>query len=89
MEEKETNRLKTKSFEDLLAWQKAHKFVLSIYLINKNYPKDEIFGITSQLKKLLFQLWQISLKVTKNTIKKKKYIFLISHKVLWKNADII
>lgn len=47
----EENRPKTKSFEDLLSWQKAHAFVLSIYEITKKFPKDELFGLTSQLKR--------------------------------------
>lgn len=47
----EDNKPKTKSFEDLLAWQKAHSFVLSIYDISKKIPKDELFGLTSQLKR--------------------------------------
>lgn len=47
----EENRPKTKSFEDLLSWQKANAFVLSIYEITKKFPKDELFGLTSQLKR--------------------------------------
>lgn len=31
---------KAKSFQDLLVWQKAHKFVLSIYQFTKILPKD-------------------------------------------------
>lgn len=46
------NRPKTKSFEDLLSWQKAHAFVLSnLWEITKKFPKDELFGLTSQLKR--------------------------------------
>lgn len=47
----EDNSPKTKSFEDLLAWQKSHLFVLSIYETTKKFPKDELFGLTSQLKR--------------------------------------
>lgn len=44
------NSIKTKSFEDLLAWQKAHTFALKVYKTTKNFPKEELFGLTSQLK---------------------------------------
>lgn len=46
----ELNR-KTKSFEDLLVWQKAHSFVLKAYEITSNYPKQEQFGLTSQFRR--------------------------------------
>jgi four helix bundle protein len=42
---------KTKSFEDLLVWQKAHEFVLLVYKITENFPRHEIFGLTSQFRR--------------------------------------
>lgn len=38
---------KSKSFEDLLVWQKGHEFVLEVYKITKQFPKEEIYGLTS------------------------------------------
>ena len=40
-----------RSFEDLMVWQKAHQFVLEIYKFTKNFPKDEQYGLTSQLRR--------------------------------------
>ena len=40
-----------KSFTDLKAWQEGHKLVLEIYKITKNFPKDEIFGLVSQMRR--------------------------------------
>ena len=40
-----------KDFEDLIVWQKAHKVVLSIYRFTSTFPKSEIYGLTSQLKR--------------------------------------
>ena len=42
---------KIKSFTDLIAWKEAHKLVLMIYKITKNFPKDELFGLTNQIKR--------------------------------------
>ena len=42
---------KTKSFQDLLVWQKGHEFVLEVYKITKSYPKEEIYGLTSQFRR--------------------------------------
>ena len=41
----------TFSFENILAWQKAHDFVLTVYAITRNFPEDEKFGLTSQFRR--------------------------------------
>ncbi len=40
-----------KSFEDLECWQISHELVLGIYKITKLFPKDERYGIISQLRR--------------------------------------
>lgn len=40
-----------KRFTDLTVWRKAHAFVLSIYRISAGFPKSEIYGLTSQLRR--------------------------------------
>ena len=40
----------TKTFKDLLMWQKAHAFVLLVYKIIETFPKSEQFGLTSQFR---------------------------------------
>ncbi|MGE5173724.1 MAG: four helix bundle protein [Betaproteobacteria bacterium] len=40
-----------KCFEDLIVWQKAHQFVLSVYRMSEDFPKNEIYGLTSQLRR--------------------------------------
>ena len=40
-----------KTFEDLLVWQKAHSFVLTVYRLTETFPKHEIFGLTSQFRR--------------------------------------
>jgi four helix bundle protein len=40
-----------KRFQDLIVWQKAHEFVLSIYRYSESFPKNEIYGLTSQLRR--------------------------------------
>jgi four helix bundle protein len=42
---------KIKTFEDLETWQVAHELILVIYKITKRYPKDELYGIVSQLRR--------------------------------------
>jgi len=38
-------------FEDLVVWQKAHSFVLEVYSFSKQFPKEELFGLTSQYRR--------------------------------------
>ena len=40
-----------KSFEDLLVWQKAHAYVLDVYKMTEGFPKSELFGLTSQMRR--------------------------------------
>lgn len=35
----------------LIVWQRAHELVLRIYDITKSFPKDEQFGLTSQIRR--------------------------------------
>jgi four helix bundle protein len=39
------------TFRDLIAWQKSHALTLDIYKITKEFPKDEIFGLTNQIRR--------------------------------------
>jgi len=41
----------TKTFKDLLMWQKAHVFVLLVYKTSEMFPKSEQFGLTSQFRR--------------------------------------
>ena len=40
-----------KSFKDLVVWQKAHQLVLGMYKAIKDFPKEEIFALTSQFRR--------------------------------------
>jgi len=42
---------KASHFEDLLVWQKAHSFVLAVYTLTSSFPKQEIYGLTSQMRR--------------------------------------
>jgi four helix bundle protein len=41
----------SRTFEEVEVWQKAHKWVLEIYRLTESFPKHEIFGLTSQLRR--------------------------------------
>lgn len=40
-----------RDFKKLKVWQKAHFFVLEVYRLTKTFPKEELFGITGQIRR--------------------------------------
>ena len=42
---------KIKDFTDLVVWQEGHQLVLAIYKTTKNFPKEEVFSLISQMRR--------------------------------------
>ena len=42
---------RARNFEDLTVWRLSHKLVLEIYKASKNFPKEELYGLTSQMRR--------------------------------------
>ena len=40
-----------KTYREFIAWQKAMAFVTDIYKITRSFPKEELFGLTSQIRR--------------------------------------
>ena len=41
----------TRTFTDLVVWQKAHEFTLSVYKFTNKFPKSELYGLTAQFRR--------------------------------------
>lgn len=39
------------AFENLEIWKKAHQFVLDVYKLSSQFPKEETYGLTSQFRR--------------------------------------
>ena len=50
------NEEKIRTFTDLHTWQEAHKLVLMIYKITKEFPKEELFGLVSQMRRAVVSI---------------------------------
>jgi len=46
-----TERPRANVFRDLIVWRKAHEFVLAIYELTATFPKQEVYGLTSQMRR--------------------------------------
>lgn len=40
-----------RNFTELIVWQKAHAFALKTYFVTRNFPKEEIYGLSSQFRR--------------------------------------
>ena len=45
------NSVKTKTFKDLIVWQKGYRLVLEIYKITKTFPNIEQYGLVQQMRR--------------------------------------
>jgi len=39
------------SYKDLIAWQKAKRLAVTVYRVSKGFPREEIYGMTSQVRR--------------------------------------
>ncbi|HKJ31108.1 MAG TPA: four helix bundle protein [Balneolales bacterium] len=65
-----------RSFEDLIVWEKAHKLVLEVYSVTESFPKSELFGLTSQLRRAMVSVPANIAEGFKKTGKKDKIKYL-------------
>ncbi len=67
-----------KGYRKLIVWKKAHRFALEIYQLTLNFPKEEVFGLTSQLKRAVVSIVANMVEgQAQNT--KSKYLQFLNH----------
>ena len=70
---------KIKSFTDLKVWQGGHQLVLKVYRLTKEFPKEEQFGLTSQLRRAVVSFTSnIAEGFSRNTYKEKAQFYSIA-----------
>ncbi len=40
-----------RSYKDLKTWQRSYQLCLEVYQITKGFPKEEVYGLTSQIRR--------------------------------------
>jgi len=80
--------MKSKSFEDVAVWRKAHTWVLAIYKFTEGFPKHELFGLTSQLRRAAVSVPANFAEGFKNLTLRIKFASTILRRVHLKSADI-
>lgn len=46
----------TKSFKELIVWQKARDLSVEIYKLTNNFPKSELYGLTNQMRRAVVSI---------------------------------
>ena len=70
---------KIESFTDLNAWKEGHKLVLEIYRVTKNFPREEMFGLTNQMRRCAVSITSnVAEGFSRNTSKDKAQFYSIS-----------
>ena len=42
-----------RDFHKLVIWEKSHQLTLDIYKLTQKFPKEELFGLTSQIRRAI------------------------------------
>lgn len=67
------------SFTKLDAWKEAHRLTISIYKVTKQFPKEEMFGLTSQMRRCgVSGPSNIAEAFSRNFLKEKQQFFAIA-----------
>lgn len=75
----ESSTEKIRSFTDLNVWKEAHKLVIMIYKATKQFPKDELFGLTNQIRRAVVSITSnIAEGFSRNTFKDKTQFYSIA-----------
>ena len=70
---------KIKQFSDLLAWQQSHNLVVTIYKVTRDFPKEEMFGLTNQIRRAAISVTSnIAEGFGRQTMKEKVYFYYMA-----------
>lgn len=81
---------KIQSFEDLTVWQESQNLAVLVYKVAKELPKEEIFGLTSQLKRAVSSVSaNIAEGFGRKTLKDKQQFYTIAYGSLLETKNFI
>ncbi len=70
---------KITNFTDLKTWQLGHQIVIDVYKLTKFFPREELFGLVSQLRRAVVSITSnIAEGFSRSTAKDKAYFYAVS-----------
>ena len=73
---------KIQTFTDLITWKEGRKLVVDVYKITKTFPRDEIYGIISQMRRAAVS---VTSNLTEGLLRNKFIIDLLKKLILHTN----
>lgn len=71
---------KIQNFTDLNAWKKGHELFIMVYQLTNSFPKNELFGFTSQLRRAALSITSnIAEGFGRSSVKEKIQFYYIAH----------
>ena len=68
-----------KGYRNLIVWEKADQLAFQVYLVTRNFPKDEMFGLISQMRRAGLSVpANIVEGFARNSVKEKKQFYSIA-----------
>ena len=78
------------AFEDLRVWQESQNLAVVIYAITKQFPKDEMFAITSQLRRAAsYVSANIAEGFGRKTVNDKSHFYVMSYGSLLETKNFL
>lgn len=72
--------MSSQTFRDVKAWQSAYGLTLAVYEVTKLFPKDELYGLISQLKRAAVSVpSNIAEGFARRSSKEKDQFYSIAH----------
>jgi four helix bundle protein len=75
--QKERGTALSEGFKDLIAWQKGYELLLGVYKITKEFPRNEMFGLTSQMRRAAVSVVG-NIAEGYERIHRKEYVYFLS-----------
>lgn len=72
----------SQTFQDLVVWQKAHAFVLGVYEASKSFPKEELYGLTSQFRRAAVS---VPANIAEGSLEECRYYLILSRDLNYSN----
>jgi four helix bundle protein len=83
-----SEEIKIKTFKDLDVWKQAHLLVIKIYIITKDFPREEQYGLVSQMRRAAVSVTSnIAEGFVRNSYKEKAHFYNISKSSLAELQD--
>ncbi len=81
---------KIQSFEQLTVWQESQNLAVTVYSLTKTFPKEETFGLTSQLRRASSSVSaNIAEGFGRNTVKDKLHFYAIAYGSLLETKNFL